>query len=611
MELGHPRPANDATPEFFHECHLLMSNGSGIPAAGRDNGGLVANNVPKTARSGRPRHRATGSAGRVLRGVRRFLPSPKLAAGLFLLVVALAGAAFAIALSVVKIPEPNDFATREATIFTWSDGSRITHVGVNRQPVAFDQIPKVVRDAVLAAEDRSFYSDPGVSVTGLLRAVKNNITGDGGNLQGGSTITQQYVKNYYLTQEQTFSRKAEEILVSIKIANETPKDVVLRDYLNTAFFARGTYGIEAAARAYFGVPVNALSDDPARAAYLAAIIQAPYYYATAPDDPEAMKALRERWDYVLDGMVQEGWLGASQRVDSAFPVPIRHEPNELSGVNGYAVDAATQFLNGLHEKDPNVPDAAMLTRGGYTVVTTYQPERMTAVADAVTAALVNLDPARPEDRDIHLAVASVDVATGAIIGFRGGPGYLEQSFNDAFQANGPIGSLGSTLLKYDSTKKGGSSMSSESLEDMRIFAARDDGKSPGPNDLATTPMRAAAAFASLGTTYREPHHVIEVRKDGKIVWRAKPEDDPHTATIVTPPQVFRDSAVDDGGQWAWSVGSDGTTATAVAMFATEADGKQNRRLDGMSPLQGPGSPLEAKSGKSRTGLVVKLLMAPK
>jgi membrane peptidoglycan carboxypeptidase len=262
-----------------------MNNDSGSPAADRDGGGPVANEVPTTTRSGGPRHRST--AGR--RGVRRFLPSLKLVAGLSVLVVALAGAAFAIALAVVEIPEPNDFATREATIFTWADGSRITHVGVNRQPVEFDQIPEVVREAVLAAEDRSFYGDPGISVTGLLRAVKNNITGDGGNLQGGSTITQQYVKNYYLTQEQTFSRKAEEILVSIKIANETPKDTVLRDYLNTAFFARGTYGIEAAAHAYFGVPVRDL-DDPARAAYLAAIIAAPYYYATAPDDPEAAKA---------------------------------------------------------------------------------------------------------------------------------------------------------------------------------------------------------------------------------------------------------------------------------------------------------------------------------
>ncbi|HEX6345171.1 transglycosylase domain-containing protein [Umezawaea sp.] len=582
-----------------------MSDDSTSPAAGSDGGGPGADDVPTTTRTSGPRRRA------VLRAVRRFLPSPKLVAGVVLLVVVLAGAAFAIALSVVEIPAPNDFATREATIFTWSDGSRVTHVGVNRQPVEFDQIPRVVREAVLAAEDRSFYRDPGVSVTGLLRAVKNNLTGDGGNLQGGSTITQQYVKNYYLTQEQTFSRKAEEILVSIKIADRTPKDTILRDYLNTAFFARGTYGIEAAARAYFGVPVASLADDPARAAYLAAVIAAPYYYATAPSDPEAATALRERWDYVLDGMVQEGWLDARQRAGTAFPEPVRYEPNELSGVNGYAVDAATQYLNGLHERNPEVPDAAMLARGGYTVVTTYRPDRMAAVDRAVAEGLANLDPARPEDRDVHLAVASVDVATGAIVGFRGGPGYLEQSFNDAFQANGPIGSLGDTLLKFQlaALRRDDTSSLAESLEDKRIFDARDDGRPPGPGDLATTPMRAAAAFASLGTAYREPHHVAEVRKDGRVVWRAPvPEDDPapHEVTVA---RGFLDSAVDDGGRWAWTVGNDGTTATAVAMFATEADGKQNRRLDGMSPLGASDRPAAVGPARIRTGLVVKLLMA--
>ncbi|HWO67096.1 MAG TPA: hypothetical protein VNO31_44395, partial [Umezawaea sp.] len=321
--------------------------------------------------------------------------------------------------------------------------------------------------------------------------------------------------------------------------------------------------------------------------------------------------LRERWDYVLDGMVQEGWLDQGRRADAAFPEPVRYEPNELSGVNGYAVDAATQFLNGLHEEDPSVPDAAMLTRGGYTVVTTYRPDRMTAVGNAVTEGLANLDPARPEDRDIHLAVASVDVATGAIVGFHGGPGYLEQSFNDAFQANGPIGSLGGTLMKFDRDFSGRDGATT-SLEDKRIFDARDDGEPPGPNDLATTPMRAAAAFASLGTTYRQPHHVTEVRKDGQVVWRAPvPAAEQAVPVKVAVPRGFLDSAVDDGGRWAWSVGNDGTTATAVAMFATEADGKRNRRLDGMSPLRASGAPRESASGQSRTSLVVKSLMALK
>ncbi|WP_199441215.1 transglycosylase domain-containing protein [Umezawaea beigongshangensis] len=538
---------------------------------------------------------APGRARRVLRGVRRVLPSPKLVASLSLLLVVLAGAAFALALALVEIPEPNDFATREATIFTWADGSRITHVGVNRQPVEFEEIPQVVRDAVLAAEDRSFYSDPGVSVTGLLRALKNNITDDsGGNLQGGSTITQQYVKNYYLTREQTLRRKAEEILVSVKIAESTPKDTVLRDYLNTAFFARGAYGVEAASRAYFAVPVDSLDGDPARAAYLAALIQAPYYYATAPDDPEAATALRERWDYVVDGMVEQGRLTAQQRAGLAFPEPVRHQPDELSGVNGYAVDAATQYLDGLHERDPSVPDAATLTSGGYTVVTTYRPETMRATSEAVASGLAGLDPARPEDRDVHLAAASVDVATGAIVGFHGGPDYLEQSFNDAFQAAGPIGSLARLLLK--SGDKGFEEealppSTVEALAAMRVHDVRHDGRPPTVEDLATTPMRAAAALAALGSTYREPYHVAEIRKDGRVVWRA-PEPDP-VAEAEARPGALMSSGTDDGGRWAWSMGLDGTTATAVAMFATEPGSHQNRRLGGMSPMGERRAPTEA------------------
>jgi membrane peptidoglycan carboxypeptidase len=590
---------------------MVMSDDSAIPEDGHggdpDNGDLRTGN--------------TALATRARRGVRRVPSWPKLVLGVFLGLLVLADVVFTVALALAKIPAPNDFATREATIFTWADGSRITHVGVNRQPVEFADVPQVVRDAVLAAEDRTFYSDPGVSVAGLLRALKNNLTDrDGGNLQGGSTITQQYVKNYYLTQEQTLRRKAEEILVSIKIAEETPKDTVLRDYLNTAFFARGAYGVEAASRAYFGVPVGELAGDPARAAYLAALIQAPYYYATAPDDPEAAQALRERWDYVLDGMVEQGRLTARQRADLTFPEPVAHQPDELTGVDGYAVDAATQYLNGQHERDPAAPNAEMLARGGYTVVTTYRPEHMTRTSEAVAEGLAGLDPARPEDRDVHLAAASVEVGTGAIVGFHGGPGYLEQSFNDAFQAVGPIGGIGSTLLKYGSQNLTGERLPPEVVEELeavRFVDARDDGKPPTVDDLAASPMRVAAAYAALEGSYREPYHVAEVRKDGEVVWRAPEVDPDEEERRPAVRKLWLTGAVDDGGRWAWSVGGNGATATAVAMFATEPGSQQNRRLHGMSPLTesrvdvlAAGEPNDAESITRRTGGVLWKIVFP-
>ena len=211
------------------------------------------------------------------RGVRRWLPSWKLVVATSMTVVTGLVAGFMVAVATVAIPEPNKDALQQATIFTYADAStQITHVGTNRRPVTLDQIPLVVRQAVLAAEDRTYYSDPGVSPMGLLRALKNDVTSGGdGNLQGGSTITQQFVKNYYLTQHQTLSRKLNEVLVALKLDHVKSKDSILVDDLNTIFFARGAYGIESATLAYFGLDVSQLTD-PAKAAYIAAIIQSPY-----------------------------------------------------------------------------------------------------------------------------------------------------------------------------------------------------------------------------------------------------------------------------------------------------------------------------------------------
>ncbi|MFF5095125.1 MULTISPECIES: transglycosylase domain-containing protein [Actinosynnema] len=503
-------------------------------------------------------------------------------AGALVAVVALALGGLAVAVRVVEIPAPNDFALREASVFLRADGSRITQVGVNRQPVEFAEIPEMVRLAVLAAEDRSFYDDPGVSVSGVLRAVKNNL--GGGELQGGSSITQQYVKNHYLTQERTLGRKGRELLISLKIGQDVPKDDVLRDYLNTAFFARGAYGVEAAARAYFGTPVSALGDDAAKAAYLAALLQSPYRYASAPDDPEAAEDLRARWDYVLDGMVAEGWLEQPRRAALVFPDVVRHRVDELAGETGYLVDAATQYLDGQHRQDLGAPDAAMLARGGYEVVTTYRPEAMARLREGVARALEGLDPVgSAADRDVRVGAATV-AESGAVLGFYGGADYLERGYNDALQASGPVGDLAGVLRRValgDGATKDGYA---ERLERMLVTEVGGE-----RGTLATTPMRLAAAFVALHGEYRQPHHVSEVRKDGKVVWRAPnaaPErKSPHPA--VEPGEVapaVPAGSLDESGQWAWSLAGGDGEASAAVLFATEPDGARNRALRGMTPL---------------------------
>jgi membrane peptidoglycan carboxypeptidase len=513
------------------------------------------------------------------RGVRRWLPSWKLVTVTSATLVAGVAAGFLVAVATVEIPQPNKDAVRQATIFTYADAStQITHVGTNRRPVAFDQIPLVVRQAVLAAEDRTFYSDPGVSPMGLLRALKNDLTSGGdGNLQGGSTITQQFVKNYYLTQQQTLSRKLNEVLVAIKLDHVQSKDSILADYLNTIYFARGAYGIESAALAYFGVGVSQLTD-PAKAAYIAAVIQSPYYYATADRDPKALKALRDRWKYVLDGMVAEHELSAQQRAAMVFPTPIAYEPDDMGGMNGYMVDAAMQNLDRLHEQDPSVPDSNTVARGGYTVVTTFRQDYMQAAQKSVSEQLARLDPNRPADQNVHIGLASVDDKTGAVLGFYGGPDYLKQGFNDALSASGP---LGDDVQEFVERAIPGDHFQDTGLDFV-----------PGAKALATTPLRAAAAMSSTtgDGRYNQPYEVSEIMQDGQVIWRAQPKtvnlwgDD---AAVIAPVSqqapIHRGvSGTDVPKWWAWSLQDHNGVATAANMFATPPDGKGNKALIGMT-----------------------------
>src|SRR6516165_4361069 len=144
------------------------------------------------------------------------------------------------------------------------------------------QSPRTLRDAVVAAEDKNFWHEGGISVTGIVRAAYYDLTSSGGNLQGGSTITQQLVRNYYdnIGTAQTVSRKIKEIFVAEKLAQAKSKEWILQQYLNTIYLGSGAYGVAAAANAYFGLtPSNLSKITPAQAAMIAAIIQSPSGYS--------------------------------------------------------------------------------------------------------------------------------------------------------------------------------------------------------------------------------------------------------------------------------------------------------------------------------------------
>ncbi|MGV0554944.1 transglycosylase domain-containing protein, partial [Mycobacterium kansasii] len=162
---------------------------------------------------------------------------------------------FAMAYFIVDIPKPGDLRTNQVSTILASDGSEIAKIippEGNRVDVNLNQVPVHVRQAVIAAEDRNFYSNPGFDFSGFARAVNNNLFGSG-DLQGGSTITQQYVKNALVGSAQHgisgLMRKAKELVIATKMSGEWSKDEVLQSYLNIIYFGRGAYGISAASKA--------------------------------------------------------------------------------------------------------------------------------------------------------------------------------------------------------------------------------------------------------------------------------------------------------------------------------------------------------------------------
>jgi peptidoglycan glycosyltransferase len=170
-----------------------------------------------------------------------------------------------------SVPNPDDAVNNQVTVVSFADGSPLTRLVPeegNRIKVPIDQVPLHVRHAVLAAEDRSFYSNPGFDLTGIMRAAWNQLRGGEG---GGSTITQQFVKKALVGDEQTLWRKYKEVVLAVKISQERTKDEILADYLNTIYFGRGAYGIQSAAQAYFDKNVQELT--PTEGALLAGLIQ--------------------------------------------------------------------------------------------------------------------------------------------------------------------------------------------------------------------------------------------------------------------------------------------------------------------------------------------------
>ena len=394
---------------------------------------------------------------------------------------------FTMAYFIVDVPKPGDIRTNQVSTILASDGSQIARIVPpegNRVDVNIDQIPVHVREAVMAAEDRDFYTNPGFSFTGFARAFKNNLFG--GDTQGGSTITQQYVKNALVGDARTgiggLIRKAKELVISTKMSREWSKDQVMQSYLNIIYFGRGAYGIGAASKAYFDKPVDQLT--VAEGALLAALIQRPSTLDPAVD-PEGAA---ERWNWVLDGMVDMKVLSPQDRAAQVFPPTVSpdqaSDANQTTGPNGLIERQVTRELLDLF----NISEQQLNTEG-LQVTTTIDPQAQKAAEDAVAEYMDGQDP------DMRTAVVSVDPKTGGVKAYYGGS---DANGFDFAQAGLPTGSSFKVFALVAALQQGmglGTQIDSSPLTVNGIKITNVEGEGCGTCNIAEALKR------SLNTSY--------------------------------------------------------------------------------------------------------------
>ncbi len=516
--------------------------------------------------------------------------------------------AFALGYLFFRLPDPDEALNNQIATVSFADGNELTKIvpeAGNRIKVSYQQVPEHVRMAVLAAEDRTFHSNPGFDLTAILRAAWNQITGTGG---GGSTITQQFVKNALVGDQQSLWRKYKEMVLAVKISQEKSKDEILTEYLNAIYFGRGAYGVESASRAYFGKGIDELS--VSEGALLAGLIQSPSRWDPAVSPERAV----QRWNFVVDGMVSQGWLNPHERAKLHFPFTVPRRP---SGA-GAPTDNRAHILNAIKDElaDLGIGEQ-LISQAGLRIGTTIDPVAQQNAVDAARRRLVG------QPANLRNSVVAIDPETGGVHAYYGGDNGVGLDYARvrkqagstfkpfvllaALQRDPPIG-LGATFtgrempdLRNDDgadcdvcTLKQAMTISNNvvfynlarQLGPQAVAdAAHQAGvRSPLDNPNAgialgnkeVTPFELASAYATLasGGVYRQPHLVSKVvTADGRVLFEAETKEErripAQVARNVT--EAMLDVARHDGLQLPGSQQVAAKTGTVQSRF----DGENN------------------------------------
>ena len=424
-------------------------------------------------------------------------------------VLILSAAGVAYAYSKTTIPQIQSAVFQQKSSVYFSDGK--TLIGqfgtTNRLILNYSQFPPVLRNAVVAAEDKNFWHEGGVSPSGIVRAAYYDLTSSGGNLQGASTITQQLVRNYYdnIGTAQTFSRKIKEIFVAEKLAQAKSKEWILQQYLNTIYLGNGAYGVAAAANAYFGLTTSDLSKiTPAQAAMIAAMIQSPSYYNPDPGAGQAYQGLVYRWHYVINAMAGMGALSPQVAAQQKFPTLAKAINNSWSGYKGYIMQAVQSELENTYHYS-----ASKIDNGGLRIVTTFNKSLMNSlyatvrkdekvmrscvVPTILSAAAQATCKGLP--RWVHVGAVLEQPGTGAILAMYSGRNFSKNQFDDGLQSRNQVGSSFKPYVLATAVQQG-----------MNVQSSILDGDSPlwiPPDSLPTTYAKPGSQAPSGGAGYYE------------------------------------------------------------------------------------------------------------
>ncbi len=325
----------------------------------------------------------------------------------------------------IKIPDANAAFETQTTKVYYSDGKHAigSFATQNRESIPLSDMPASMQAAAIAAEDRTFYSNRGIDLKGIVRAARDNAS-SGQITGGGSTITQQYVKILYLNQERSYTRKVKEAILSIKIHNQLTKKEILEGYLNTIYFGNGSYGLEVAAQTYFDKPAKELEYE--ESALLATIINSPSFYDPYVEGAE--DRISPRFHYVLDGMVKSGAITTEQRnewQDKLPEVAKKRTVNRFSGSKGYLLQLVKDQMQYDLQFSPEQIDG-----GGLRIITTFDYKKQKEAIAAIKAK-------RPPQKELNQSLVSVQPGTGAVRAMYAGRDYLKNTVNWATNKTQP------------------------------------------------------------------------------------------------------------------------------------------------------------------------------